>query len=376
MSLNVVGFYKIRPKLPFRFKTEWYAGLLGDYEKHLSYCVTDVTLPKMGIENTNGFSFFGDVLMSNPTFSPGERKLEVSFEETDYMLVSKFLDKLVGRSFSRCPYFLTIVITQYDEHFQKEISKKGYVCHLSNYEEPSFKRDGQAQAVKISATFIVDSVIEHFTNDKIVQGQIRREVNGLNVNELVIDEENTSFKYGNLKIPTNGSSTNASSFRQANIRDLRTRMKNAGIDTTNLSQVTEYLRKHTDYYSGTSGGRCAEGVSLAVSIVEGRDEYASHGNGNTYGISGSKRTEMSASDIDKKAANLKNGESFVVSFKNLNDGAIGDTLAEQYGHVVIISRDSTGQLTYTSDFQQKGWRTYSNIDTLIQNGAKFEVMEL
>ena len=114
---------------------------------------------------------------------------------------------------------------------------------------------------------------------------------------------------------------------------------------------------------------------MAVSIVEGKDQYTSHGNGNTYNIEGAKKKQMTASEIDKKAANLKNGESFVISFKDLNDGKEGTSSSEEYGHVVIVSRDSTGQLTYTSDFKQNSWRTYSNLDTMIKNGAKFDVME-
>lgn len=381
MPMNVINFYKMRPKLPFRFKTKWFTGFKDD--DSLTYCVTSITLPKIGIENNNGFVSLGDVLISNPTFSPGERKLEITFEESNYMVVSKFVDKLVTLSYSRRPYFITICIEQYDEHLHKIISKKGYICHLLSYDEPSFKREGQAQAVNISTTFIIDSIIENFEKSSAVYGyKTNQVVDGLNpdISSLVIDEQNTKFEWGNLKIPTNGNSVGNSRFHQADIKALRAEMQSKGIDTTNLSQVVEYLRNNTDYYSDSSNSRCATGVSLAVSIAEGKEEYTSFGAaGNVYGdnggISCTNRTEMTKSEIDEKARNLKSGESFIVSFRDINDSMPGDSDSEKFGHVVIVSRDSTGKLTYTSDFKQKSWETYSNIDTLINNGAKFIVMD-
>ena len=379
MGLKITDFYSMRPKLPFRFKTDWFTGLLNK-DDVLSYCVTSISVPKPEIENTLGFSTFGNAFISMPTFSPGHRRLDITFEETDDMYVIQFLDELLKRSYSKEPYHLTIGVHHYDEHFQHE-TIVGYVCHLSSYDEPQFKRDGQAQAINVTAKFVVDSIINNFSAEKAITGFTRKATDGsLNpdIDLLVVDNENDEFRFGHLKVPvdTSGiSNSGYNQYRNANVKELRQQMKSAGVDTTSLSQVTEWLRNNTNYYSGTAGGRCASGVSLAVSIVEGKDQYTSHGNGNTYNINGAKKKQMSASEIDKKASNLKNGESFVISFKDLNDGKAGTSSSEEYGHVVIVSRDSTGQLTYTSDFKQNSWRTYGNIDTLIKNGAKFDVME-
>lgn len=199
MALNVVQFYKINPRLPFQFKTKWYTSLVDD--DGLTYCVKSINLPKMEIENNAGFSFFGNAIKSIPTYNPGARKIEITFEENDNMLVSTFIDKLVDASFSRNPYYITIQITQFDEHFQHSTTK-GYVCHLSNYEEPSFKRDGQAQPIDISATFIIDTVIPNFTDANAVSGTIIKHGSpqyNPEMSSLVIDNQNVKFEFGNFK---------------------------------------------------------------------------------------------------------------------------------------------------------------------------------
>ncbi len=199
MALNVVQFYKLKPRLPFQFKTKWYTSLVDD--EGLTYCVKSINLPKMEIENNIGFSFFGNAMKSVPTYSSGARKLEITFEENDYMLVSTFIDSLVRNSYSRNPYYITIQITQFDTHFQRN-STKGYVCHLSSYEEPSFKRDGQAQPIDISAVFIVDAVIPNFTEADAVKGTIIK--NGSpaynpKMKSLIVDKQNQKFEFGNFK---------------------------------------------------------------------------------------------------------------------------------------------------------------------------------
>lgn len=199
MALNVVQFYKINPRLPFQFKTKWYTSLVDD--DGLTYCVKSINLPKIEIENNVGFSFFGNAIKSIPTYNPGARKIEITFEENDNMLVSTFIDKLVNSSFSRNPYYITIQITQFDEHFQHNTTK-GYVCHLSNYEEPSFKRDGQAQPIDISATFIIDTVIPNFTDANAISGTIIKHGSpqyNPKISSLIIDKQNQKFEFGDFK---------------------------------------------------------------------------------------------------------------------------------------------------------------------------------
>ena len=170
MSLSIVPFYSLKPHLPFRYKTKWYIGFGDTKQKEtLSYCVSSITLPKVEIENNLGFSYFGDSFISMPTFSPGKRRLNIVFEETYDMLVSRLLDGLIERSYSKTPYYITIEITEFNEHFTKGITK-GYVCHLCTYEEPQFKRDGQAQAITINVSFIVDSIINAFTETQAITG--------------------------------------------------------------------------------------------------------------------------------------------------------------------------------------------------------------
>jgi hypothetical protein len=222
MGLKITDFYSMRPKLPFRFKTDWFTGLLNK-DDVLSYCVTSISVPKPEIENTLGFSTFGNAFISMPTFSPGHRRLDITFEETDDMYVIQFLDELLKRSYSKEPYHLTIGVHHYDEHFQHE-TIVGYVCHLSSYDEPQFKRDGQAQAITVTAKFVVDSIINNFSANQAIVGFTRKAADGsLNpdIDLLVIDNQNDEFRFGNLKVPvdTSGiSNSGYNQYRNANVK--------------------------------------------------------------------------------------------------------------------------------------------------------------
>lgn len=245
MALNVVQFYKINPRLPFQFKTKWYTSLVDD--DGLTYCVKSINLPKMEIENNAGFSFFGNAMKSIPTYNPGARKIEITFEENDNMLVSTFIDKLVDSSFSRNPYYITIQIIQFDEHFQHNTTK-GYVCHLSSYEEPSFKRDGQAQPVDISAVFIVDAVIPNFIEANAVKGTIIK--NGSpaynpKMKSLIVDEQNQKFEFGNFKFSNDNDKTktkkynSGDSYKDFKVDDIETKAALEHFRNDNFSNISE-----------------------------------------------------------------------------------------------------------------------------------------
>lgn len=209
-GLSINSFWNMRPKLPFRFKVEFHTGLLID-EDNLTYCVTNVTLPKIEGQASEGSLYLGNTIFTVPVWNVSSRKLDISFEETDTMLVSQFLDKLL-QYYGRSPWYITIVINEYEEHIRDEKTPKyepgdkyatAYVCHLTSYDEPQFKRDGAAQQVTMNASFIVDSVIEDwvqgttpFTGHKYEKsnGTLNQELTNINVNE-----QNQKFEFGDVR---------------------------------------------------------------------------------------------------------------------------------------------------------------------------------
>ena len=196
--------------MPFRFKVDFYTGL-DINDTNLTYCVTNVTLPKIEGQASEGSLYLGNTIFTVPVWNVSSRKLDISFEETDTMLVSQFLDKLL-QYYGRSPWYITIVINEYEEHIRDEKTPKyepgdkyatAYVCHLTSYDEPQFKRDGAAQQVTMNASFIVDSVIEDwvqgttpFTGQKHEKsnGELNQELTNLNVNE-----QNQKFEFGDVR---------------------------------------------------------------------------------------------------------------------------------------------------------------------------------
>ena len=200
----------MRPKMPFRFKVDFYTGL-DINDTNLTYCVTNVTLPKIEGQASEGSLYLGNTIFTVPVWNVSSRKLDISFEETDTMLVSQFLDKLL-QYYGRSPWYITIVINEYEEHIRDEKTPKyepgdkyatAYVCHLTSYDEPQFKRDGAAQQVTMNASFIVDSVIEDWVQGTTpFTGQKNEKSNGeLNpaLTNLNVNEQNQKFEFGDVR---------------------------------------------------------------------------------------------------------------------------------------------------------------------------------
>jgi hypothetical protein len=79
------------------------------------------------------------------------------------------------------------------------------------------------------------------------------------------------------------------------------------------------------------------------------------GNGNAWGknvenIDSNTKKNQSFTDIDTAKNNLQNGQSFIVRMKD-------KTGENEFGHVVIISKDNAGKINSTSDAIQDNWST-------------------
>lgn len=206
-GLSINRFWEMRPKLPFRFKAQFFTGLNGVSDETLSFCVTSITVPPMGGQASEGSLFLGDTIFTVPVWDVGYRKLEISFEETDDMLVSQFLDKLNRESYGKVPWRITVVVHEFEEHM-RDSNAKAYVCHLTSYDEPSFKRDGAAAQVTLNATFIVDVVMENWneglqvTGNKVLKAD-DKELN-LDLDSLQTNYSNEKFKFGNANVGVTG----------------------------------------------------------------------------------------------------------------------------------------------------------------------------
>ena len=153
--------------------------------------------------------------------------------------------------------------------------------------------------------------------------------------------------------------TSSNSNRDADLAELRSKMQAAGVDTTNTSQVVDYLVKDgtiTSSYKKDQNGLCATGTNLVAAVTSGATHMESTGNGKDQNLScyGYKKV-ASGKGADQlndmlKHGQLKEGDVINISY---SDGS-------KYGHAVTVYKDNKGQLAFASDYVQKSSHGQSN----------------
>lgn len=153
--------------------------------------------------------------------------------------------------------------------------------------------------------------------------------------------------------------TSSNKNRDADLAELRSRMQAAGVDTTNTSQVVDYLVKDgliTTKYKKDQNGLCATGTNLVAALTSGATQIKSTGNGKDQNLScyGYKKVASGkgANQLDDmlKHGQLKEGDVINISYA---DGS-------KYGHAVTVYKDKNGKLAFASDYVQKSAHGQSN----------------
>ena len=153
--------------------------------------------------------------------------------------------------------------------------------------------------------------------------------------------------------------TSSNKNRDADLVELRSRMQAAGVDTTNTSQVVDYLIKDgliTTRYKKDQNGLCATGTNLVAAVTSGATQIKSTGNGKDQNLScyGYKKVASGkgANQLDDmlKHGQLKEGDVINISY---SDGS-------KYGHAVTVYKDKNGKLAFASDYVQKSAHGQSN----------------
>ena len=375
-GLSIHNFWKLRPKLPFRFTTKFFTGLKknGVFDNILSYTVTTVNLPKIEGQTSEGSVYLGNSIFTIPVWNVSTRKIEIGFEETDNMDVSNFLAVLMDKSYGKVPWRITIAISEYEEHMLNEKSNvTAYICHLASYDEPQFRREGQAGQVTINSSFIIDAVIKNWNGVDIVTGDARILYNpefNPELNKVSHNIENDEFKFGDANIGlksyfANGGvepkhkklsefmSTNVN--RDANYDALLNKMKAAGVNTRDTGEVIEFLRDEgyilNSYQAGLTG-LCATSTYLVAAITSGQDKLgATAGNGKDQKLDRYGYTKINSGkgvntlmSLDPKS--LQEGDVINISYKK-------GTKNSEFGHAVTVVRNKkTGELEFYSDYKQ------------------------
>lgn len=163
-------FFRFRPHLPFRFVVNFFTDKSVDSNK-LGYYVSSIKVNAPEVDTTTGAFYFGNGYRTVPIVDPSAKTIDITFEETDDMQVTKFFDEIIAQQRFGLPYVVQIGVTEFDERMNSPVRAMLYSCILSNYEEGAFSRMGGVSIVTISATFAVMSEKPWESSTKIVAGK-------------------------------------------------------------------------------------------------------------------------------------------------------------------------------------------------------------
>ena len=189
MPLAVKKFFQTMPQLPFRFVVD-IIDENGIQEK-LKYAIRSVKFTDADGDTSAGAVFYGGGgYFTIPIWDLSARGLNISFEETDKMDVTKYIDKLAGvvnkgmnqYSFSGTPKVIAIVVREYDNMMYKVLRGRCFWCMLQDYDDGQFSRTGGVSAVQLSMQFVVRTISENFDVDDAVLSRTAGTIaSGLNV---------------------------------------------------------------------------------------------------------------------------------------------------------------------------------------------------
>ena len=186
-KLNVNKFFDFKPHLPFRFLVQFFTGDINS--DNFRFYTQSVQLHTIDGDSGSGQISLGNSFKNSIVYDVSSRGLEISFEETDRMEISNFVDEIYNKQFHGNPVPIGILITEYSSDMRRKIMEKLYISILEGYSEPSFSREGNPNIASNSLTFIVMS--EHKWNWSLVSslGRLYSGKSGTEASmEVVLDE--------------------------------------------------------------------------------------------------------------------------------------------------------------------------------------------
>lgn len=212
--------------------------------------------------------------------------------------------------------------------------------------------------MKNSLDSIVKENTEFVNASKEYQEALNHPENSNKQNQQVANNKQNKQVVNNKQKPLQ-KYTSSNSNRDADLAELRSRMQAAGVDTTNTSQVVDYLVKDgliTTRYKKDQNGLCATSTNLVAAVTSDATQIKSTGNGKDQNLScyGYKKVASGkgANQLDDmlKHGQLKEGDVINISY---SDGS-------KYGHAVTVYKDKNGKLAFASDYVQKSAHGQSN----------------
>ena len=375
--------------------------------------VVSVNQPKFSIvPNIKNYGHFDFPI---PIYDTNDIRLTITFEDTDDCLISfKLLAALRGNlvtpkeipAWTNVHAGMFIRLYEYDT-YNLDLTRpntnssqranynttavKYYYCKLIENTEPNYNRNSDSpSAATLQLTFLSVPVLTYAVDTSAVTATEPSTVDVDALLEKYWENANTIVDSIN-KFIESASNEAYKRFKDSDFDEIAkqywewSQQKYGKYVTPSLSSVAEFIRSAKplakdgkELFTESAQHVCAAGVSWSYALLrklQGDDtaSYTPMGNGKNWGsnvenINKNTKANQSIDNIDSAANALKNGQAFIVRF----DDKTGEN---EFGHVVVISRDSTGKLNYTSDAKQdnwkSGWKTYADTSKY-----KFDVIDL
>ena len=149
-QVEITKFLSYKPRLSYQFNC-W---LVINKNALFKFAVQSVNVSNAECDASAAAVFLGNTYVTVPIINLASRKLEIVFEESDGMEVSKVLDNLmIGNGFYDPPKPIGIIIQEYDSRMNKIKNSVKYTCLLQSFTPPAFSRTGNPGIATVSATF-------------------------------------------------------------------------------------------------------------------------------------------------------------------------------------------------------------------------------
>ena len=193
MALAVKKFFHTIPQLPYRFVADFVVD--GAMLNNMRFAVRSVKYTEAEGNTSDAATYYGNGYYTIPIWDISSRALSITFEETDDMNVTKFLDGIAEASYNASPLMIAVIVREYDNMFLNPMKGRCFWCFLQDYDEPAFSRTGGPSVVSITANFVVRAVSENFAvDDDVLDARISVIKNALNDHNYH-DDAATGFWY-------------------------------------------------------------------------------------------------------------------------------------------------------------------------------------
>lgn len=206
MGLAIKRFFQTIPQLPYRFVTDFVKA--GEVQSSLRFAVRSVKYSEAEGNIEDGAVYYGNGYYTIPLWDISSRSLSITFEETDNMKVTKFLDSIAEKSYNASPLMIAVIVREYDNMLLNPMKGRCYWCFLQDYDEPSFARTGGPSVVSITANFVVRAISENYAvDDDELNARIEKIAVALDTQNYH-DTEATGFWYDEFKQKAKDTVTN------------------------------------------------------------------------------------------------------------------------------------------------------------------------